>query len=147
MKAVLDDMNKLYTEYYTSMEQLTKKRASLQGVFRSMMANGPGANACNEQFYQGVKTCVDNYAKTQPESGDVFQVIQYVLEHNSSKPVGTSTGLMLDAVHGCLLPLVPLLSPKQAQELLAEYYGRTKRNRLLPIQKELMFSLKSIAKK
>jgi len=144
MTEALSRLDSLYTEYLEDMSRLSGEHHNLRGAFSRLFSGssvGPGADSCNDRFYSGVKQCIDRCAQEGLSAGDSAQIIRYVLRQEHERSCGKSALLMMQAVHGCLLPLVGMLSPQTASEIAGEYAG-TMEQAPLPVQKELLATLK-----
>ncbi len=148
MNDVLSRLDELYTEYLHDMNRLSGEHHNLRGAFSRLFGGssvGPGSDSCNDRFYNGVKRCIDRCAESGASSDDAAQIIRYVLAQERPRPCGRTELLMLQAAHGCLIPLVSLLEPEAAAALSGEYSVMISDQAPLPVQKQLFNELKKQA--
>lgn len=141
----LDELEKLYSEYVDAMNALAEKNANIQGLFRSMGGGGAGSDICNVKFSEGVKLCLENCADEKPAEGEAMAIAELVLGYPAKNAAGNRATLMMEAVQGALLPIIPFLSKTEAQSLLDRYYDKRAVKRFLPSQKKTYLALCALA--
>ena len=144
MSEYLFQLDALYDEYLRDMERIANEHFDLRGAFSRIFggsAAGPGSDSCNDRFSDGVKQCADRLAANSPSSQDAADLIGYVMRQDSVRKCSQGALLMMQAVHGCVLPLVEYLSPEDAQMLSKEYGGLLSGAAPLPVQKQLASAL------
>ena len=145
MSERIDQLEALYSEYLRDIERITQEHLNLRGAFSRLFggsAAGPGSDSCNDRFSEGVKQLVDSIAAACPSSDQAAEVISYVTDDAREQSCSQGTALMLQAVHGCVIPLVDYLSPEDAKIILDRYSRSIAEGRLLPVQKQLCLALK-----
>ena len=145
MNDTLSQLNALYSEYLSEMERLNREHSNLRGAFSHILggsSSGIGSDSCNDRFSEGVKKCLEAFAESNPSCDDAAEVFRFVMKQDHISSCGQSASLMLQAVHGYLIPLAEFLSAEAATELYKEYKDLNSRESLLPVQKQLVKALK-----
>lgn len=146
MREIFDDLDGLYTNYLNAMNQLEVNRASLQGFFGRIFGGaGIGSDSSNDVFYDGFRRCVERFADINPTSQETLIFMRFVLNQNVERQTGIAAGLMLEAVHGCLIPLTGFLSKGHREEFLEEYLHAYPAKRQSPVQGKLVRALQKKA--
>lgn len=143
----IEELAALYEEYITVMRQLDQERQNLRGALQNILGGGmrPGSDSCNDRFSEGLSCCLNRFLESKPSAQAVNEVLRYVLEQGRQRQDGGSAAMMLEAVHGYLLPFVPLLCAQDAKSAYDWYRNAYARYELLPVQRELMKTLKARA--
>lgn len=143
MNEILSDLEAHYNTYLDTMNQLEKSRANLRGFFGSIFSGaGIGSDSCNDVFYDGFKFRVERLAEINPTSEETLVFMQFVLDQNAKKHNGTAASLMLEAVHGCLIPLTEFLSKEHKSEFLEDYLQAYPAKKQSPVQEQLVRALR-----
>ena len=140
MSAYLDQLDKLYSEYLHDIERITREHFNLRGAFGRLFggsAAGPGSDSCNDRFSDGIRQLIDSMVADCPSADEAAEVIDYVISPQREQNCSQGARLMMQAVHGYLLPLVEFLSPEDAKEIHVRYSDLLAVNPPLPVQKQL----------
>ncbi|MDD3919974.1 MAG: hypothetical protein PHO41_02200 [Eubacteriales bacterium] len=145
---VIAEIEALYEEYLSTMRQLDlASKSSMRAAFGSILGFGPrpANDSCNDRFSNGLQECITRFVETEPAPEDAMPVMRYVLEQGKVRQDAGTAALMLEAVHGFLVPLVVCLNPADAKTLLCWYQDAYPKKLLLPVQKKLSQALKTRA--
>ena len=150
MSEIITQLERLYSEYRRDMARITREQTNLRGAFARLLggsAGGPGSDSCNDRFAEGVMELVEKLASDAPSSEDAAGFIGYVIDPMREEDAPASAKLMLQAVHGSVLPLVKFLSPAEAKGFADEYSIYLSGSAPLPVQKQLCTALKKSAER
>ena len=148
MSTNTDQLEKLYSDYLRDIERITQENFNLRGAFSRLFggsAAGPGSDSCNDRFSEGIKQFVDGMIAECPASAEAAEVISFVTDPQREKNCSQGAKLMMQAVHGYLLPLVNCLSPQDAEAVRVRYGKALDGNPPLPVQKQLCEALEKRA--
>lgn len=144
MSTNINQLEVLYSEYLRDIERITNEHFNLRGAFSRLFggsAAGPGSDSCNDRFSDGIKQFVDSVIAVDPDSAESVEIISYVTDPQREQNCSQGAKLMMQAVHGYLLPLVDYLSPTDAKAILTKYSELLSANPPLPVQKQLAEAL------
>ncbi len=148
MSERINQLERLYSEYLRDIERITQEHFNLRGAFSRLFggsAAGPGSDSCNDRFSDGIRQFVDRTVAESPSSAEAAQIIAYVTDVRRESDCSQGARLMMQAVHGYLLPLVKFLSPEDAKILYGKYRDYLSDNPPLPVQKQLADAMSSRA--
>ncbi len=141
----LTQLKGLYGEYLRDMERLAAEHYNLRGAFGRIFggsAAGPGADSCNDRFYEGVSELTRSLADEGAPPEEIAEVIGCMIRSPGESLCGQSALLMLQAAQGLALPLVPMLTAADAKALLTEHEAMLEGQTPLPVQKQLTSALR-----
>lgn len=139
MNEILRDLEGHYNKYLNTMNKLEENRANLLGAFGSIIGStGPGSDSSNDVFYDEFRLCVERFADTNPTSQETLIIMRFVLNQSTKNQSNKAARLMLEAVHGCLIPLTDFLSEGHKKEFLQEYLYVYPAKKQSPVQKKLV---------
>ena len=140
--AGLEEIRRVYEMYLGRMEELQRKRKPAEGLFG--VGGGPAADPCQEKFPRQLEAALKALARTEPASGEVRQVLEYLYHSPLPYRQGDQTVYwMLTAVHGASLDLIPRLTPEDAGAMWERYRQDYPRWERLPAQKKVLAALKA----
>lgn len=142
--ADFEQLMKIYGEYEEKLVQAQEKAGLFAGVFN--MGDDPRKDACNQVFYERLGQWASEFLEAQPTQQTAAQAVQWILEY-PARHQGSSTYWMTYAAQKHAQSLIPLLTPKEAEQLKEGYvrwYPRTER---LPVQQEVLRALSARAGK
>jgi len=144
MSEIIIQLAALYSDYLRDMERITREQHNLRGAFARLLggsAAGTGSDSCNDRFTEGLTALVDKLSEGC-SCEDASAVIGYVIDPARESDAPQPARLMIQAVHGCVLPLVEALSRTDAGRLAAEYSASLAGSAPLPVQKQLLSALR-----
>ena len=126
-----------YLEAALAAEQNRRFGDGLLGFGRK-----PADDPCHGAFFRSLEDALQALAGSQPASGAVREMLEYIYPFHLAHPEPLSIYWMLLAAHKTTLPLIPLLSAPDAAAL-RDLYGRTlPRNHRLPVHRQIYKALR-----
>lgn len=135
---LLEELQSLYTGYLLKTAQLERDRKPADGLLG--MGSGPAADPCHDRFAQELEALL--HRMDSLPSSQLFQALSFIYTAPFAHRDNPSAYWMLQAVHGLTVPLIPRLSPEDAQALRTQYQEDYPRRERLPAQKQVLAALK-----
>ena len=135
---LLEELQSLYTGYLLKTQQLERDRKPADGLLG--MGSGPAADPCHDRFAQELEALL--HRMDSLPSSQLFQALSFIYTAPFAHRGNPSAYWMLQAVHGLTVPLIPRLSPEDAQALRTQYQEDYPRWERLPAQKQVLAALK-----
>ena len=140
---MLTSLEAIYTNYRQTLLEVRKKAKLFDGFFG--LGKDPKKDPCHEAFYEAVGAWVADFVATEPSQGDILAVSEFLVRHPLQYRDKECYWFMF-AAHGHLKPLIPLMDKATSlavHNCLETSYGKADR---MPLQKELLKTLKKNAK-
>lgn len=134
----LEQLQQIYREYMTAMEESESRNAGLWGILNTL-AYGPGAGDHSSlRFAENVQELLRD---AQPEPTGRQAIFDYMLDAAWEQRNNNRVSLMLTAVHKFLIPMVNDLDSQQARELLQRYNSLWPRRLRTPVMRDFVRTL------
>lgn len=131
----------LTQRYFSDVEQVMSNLKLGDGLFG--LGNDPKKHPCHMAYYEAMAKILSQ-AESQALSKETLdRIVTLVLRLDADhREQSEMVGLMLQAVQGLTLPLIPRLSQGCAQELAAWYEREYPRKSRMPNQSKVLRALK-----
>lgn len=139
-----EQLEVLFTDYVAQVTELVRKRKLTEGILG--MGGGPQDHPCHEAFDKQVEAQVQLLLGAELSPAEAAQVAGYLLNDEDVPCTAQCARLMLIAVQRHTMPLIPLLDPEDARQLLTRYTARYPRLKQFPAQKQVIEALKRQAR-
>lgn len=141
---MLEQIQKLYEEYFAEFQELERGRRLGAGVFG--LGGGPRDYPCHGQFAKDLERLLKGTEETlSPDQAE--EVLRYILfAPQSREQEHDAVYWMLIAVHGMTVGLAGRLEPAAAAGLLERYEALYPRRERLPVQAKVVSALKKRGK-
>ena len=136
----MQKLSTLYENYLDEALKVELARKPGEGIFG--IGKKPSDDPCHDRFTENLKKLLEDFRAAAPESGEVRDVLRYLYRAPKEHPEPKTAYWLLIAVQSLTKELIPLLSVEDAAVLAKEYTGLYKRWELLPIQKQILDTLK-----
>ena len=126
-------------EYIAAVHELMRSKPWSDGLLG--LGKLPGRDAVHERYYHTLYKEIASAAASGLSAQEAFEVCSYLLsaERESNESVMVKT--MLIAFQGLIVPLIPMLTDDQRQELLRSLDMSYPPRRRLPCQNEIALLL------
>ena len=135
----VEDLTALYDGYLAEAMQAEQERKPFDGLLG--FGKKPADDPCHDRFVTGLKTWLDDFFASKPESTAIREVLQKIYRAPKEHPEPGSIYWMLIAVQGLTTELIPMLNPTDAAAPAEEYGAIYKRRERLPAQKQILEAL------
>ena len=139
----LETIQRLYGDYLDKTEELERQRKPGDGLLG--MGGGPDRDVCHDAFVRDLTAAMQELAQSAVPSDDLRGILEYMYEIPLRHRDNSLAYWMLLAVQGLTAELIPRLEPRDASELLRRYRDAYPRFERLPVQKNVLSSLKARA--
>jgi hypothetical protein len=133
------EIKNLYDEYIAKAEKLESERKPADGLFG--MGKKTADDPCHEQFANDLEAMIKSFAESKPDSGKVYEVMEYIYRMSDEHKEPLTVYWMLNAVHGLTLEMMELLGKDDAEKLYGQYRKTVPRWKRLPVQKKVCSEL------
>ena len=133
----------LYESYIREVELLELNRKPGEGFFR--LKGGPDEDPCHDRFAERLQEFYMEIWMSKAASETVRELMEYACTVPARYRDLRTAYWMLIAVQGLTQPLAGLLSPQDADALSELYEINYRRFERLPVQKQLIHTLRSAA--
>ena len=140
----VEEISLLYDRYLEDAARAEREQKPGEGLFG--FGKRPQDAPCHEHFVSDLGTALNVIAESEPDSTFLRSILGMIYDAPKTRPAPKSAYWMLIAVHGLTLPLIPLLSPEDAAALSLSYAAAFPRRERLPVQKQVLDSLKKAEK-
>ena len=144
METARTALEQAYLDYRTELETAEKKSRPTDGLFG--IGRTIGDDACHEHFDARVRQAAESAAEGKPSGDEAREAVRTLLLWEGDAPWPLSAQWMLRAAERHSLPLIPLLRPEDAEDILKAYGSRYPRWDRLPAQKQVFAALKAKTK-
>lgn len=130
----------LTRRYFADVEQIMSNLKLGDGLFG--LGNDPKKHPCHMAYYEAVAKVLSQAESQALSESEVDQLVTLVLRLDADhREQSDMVRLMLQAVQGLTLPLIPRLSGGCAKELAAWYEGNYPRKSRMPNQSKVLRAL------
>ena len=139
MDELMAALAQAFDDYRQDLANYEKKRKPTDGLlgFGHSLQDDP----CHERLDQRVEQLIRQMGSLSPTAQEASQAIRILLHHEDAAwPLAAQW--MLRALERHALLLIPYLSPNAAEQLHKEYASRYKPWDRLPVQKQVLKTLK-----
>lgn len=133
-----------YHEYIQFNRELFAKAKFTDGLFG--LGDDPKRDPGHTKFFDDVALLAEELAAQSPTPQEAEEAVTWMLEADSLTGKNSTASWMIIAAQQHAEKLIPLLSPDAAARLLQDYTKRYPRLMRLPIQNQLIKSLKARSK-
>lgn len=142
---MLEQVQKLYEDYFAEFDRLEKNRRPGAGAFG--FAGGPRDYPCHQRFGEALERLLRAAEAQNPGPEQTARLLEYIyFAPQNRENRRDAVYWMLTAVHGMTEALIPLLPPEDAGRLLSRYEQAYPRRTRLPAQKKTASALKRRAR-
>ena len=139
---LLEEIRRLYEEYFAEFQQLEQNRRLGAGAFG--LSGGPRDYPCHQRFAGDLERLLQR-AENIP-SDEAAHILDYIwFAPQAREDRQDAVYWMLTAVHGMTAELAGRLSSPRAAQLLDRYQRAYPRREQLPVQKKVAAVLKKRA--
>lgn len=142
--ADLEQMKRLYEEYEEKLAQAVANASVFAGAFG--MGDDPRKDACNQIFYDQLGRWATEFREANPTAGEAARAVEWILEYPAQHR-DSRTYWMTYAAQNHAQALISLVEPGEAEALAAEYVKLYPRTERLPVQQEILRTLRERAGK
>lgn len=139
MKA-LESINELYRLYLDDKENEERKASALSKLEKLLMNQGQDNKL--HAFYEAVQELIENTAKENPDSSDAAAVVDYMLDAPARYKNCLIPEIVLAAVIGHAVKLVPFIEKDDAKILMDKHFPKGDKRLAYPNQKLVYKALK-----
>ena len=134
----MEELRRLYTAYLESMKEYEEQDRALRGTLSALFTGARSGDACSARFAEDVRAALSALAEAQPSPEEAAAATDFVLAQSEARAGEMNpTALMLEAMHGCLKPLVPFLTPSAAADFARRYDRSFPKRRRTPVMRDL----------
>ena len=140
---MLTSLEAIYTNYVETLTKVRKSARMFDGFFG--LGKDPKKDPCHQAFYDAVGVWVEEFIAAEHTQEQVLAVALFLVE----KPVPyreRECYWFMFAAQGHMKPIIPLLSKESCQTVHDRLEGCYKKYDRMPLQKELLKTLKKNAK-
>ena len=133
-----------YHEYIQFNKELFAKAKFTDGLFG--MGDDPKRDPGHTKFFDDVALLVEELLAQSPTPQEAEEAVGWMLEADSLTEMNSTASWMMIAAQQHAEKLIPLLSPDAAARIHQDYSKRYPKLMRLPIQNQLVKSLKARSK-
>ncbi len=140
MKELLTNLEQVFAEYRSELEECEKKSRPTDGLFG--IGHSIGDDRCHTRFDERIAQAVREICAAEPSSEDAAAALAIFLGREDIETWPISAQWMLRAAERHALPLIPFLSPEARERFSVSYASRYKPWDRLPVQKQVLKALR-----
>ena len=131
-------IKKLILEYLDEVDEAINSAGPADGIFG--MGKSPKDDPCHERFYADIGKAVAEIK----DGNEAFEAASELIRADKDYNCPQMASLMLTAVQGHVLTLLPLLNAEQKKSLKDYFDENIPRWQRLPVQRQLYKALKEV---
>ncbi len=143
--AGIDQLKTRYHEYTQFNRDLYANAKLTDGLFG--FGNDPKKDPGHTQFFQDIAAIVQEMASLPPTAEEATEAVRWILDAESLVAKNSSASWMMIAAQQHAEKLIPFLLAEDAARILKSYTLKYPKRIRLPIQNQLIKSLKAQSKK
>lgn len=138
-----EQLNTAIDAYIEEFKQVQEKASPAAGLFG--FGSGPDDHPCHMAFYERIQEMTKGFLASGLGAEDAFSTVELLLKSHQTKDCPNTVKLMLVAVQKFAVPLIPMLSHKDSEELLKWYDSFVPRQTRMPVERDVARALKKNA--
>ena len=142
--AGLEELRRLYGEYFAEAREAEAKRRPLDGAFG--FGKRSGDDPCHSRFMEAFEALMSSAAAERLDSAGLRAMLAYIYRAPKENRKPQAVYWMLMAVHGLTLELAGQLCREDAEALWGEYRKAYPRWERLPAQEKVLSALDAARK-
>jgi len=140
---MMEQLKNLYTEYAQKVKEVRKAARPFDGVFG--FGNDPRNNPCHEEFFAAGGQWAEQFAAAGPDQAQLLEAALFILEEPLQYKDRECYWYMF-ASHASLKPLIGVMTPETAAQVLSRFRELYPKRDRMPLQKQLLKALEKAAK-